>query len=91
MSVTQLTFGDGILGARMGALITFVGSSYFLWRFATKMRPQAPVRIFLIAEVTFLASPTFFAWTTIVYFDHLLIFFEFGGNVLLRALFGRGV
>ncbi|AVX04760.1 dolichyl-phosphate beta-D-mannosyltransferase [Maritalea myrionectae] len=78
MSAMQAIFGDGIVGARMGALFTFAGSSYFLWRFAAKIRPQAPLRAFLIAEVVLLASPTFFAWTTIVYFDHLLIFLCLG-------------
>lgn len=78
MSAMQTIFGDGIIGARVGALFSFVGSSYFLWRFASQMRPQAPLRAFLIAEVALLASPTFFAWTTITYFDHLLIFLCLG-------------
>ncbi|MCF4098233.1 ArnT family glycosyltransferase [Maritalea mediterranea] len=74
IGLTQLIFGDGILGARMSALFSFAGTSYMLWLFARRMRPVAPLRAFLVAEIALLASPTFFAWTTIVYFDHLLIF-----------------
>lgn len=73
IGVTRLIFGEGILGARMSALISFAGTSYMLWLFARRMRPEAPLRAFLVAEIVLLALPTFFAWTTIVYFDHLLI------------------
>lgn len=74
IGLTRFIFGEGVLGARMSGLISFAGTSYLIWLFARRIRPETPLRAFLVAEIVLLASPTFFAWTTIVYFDHLLIF-----------------
>lgn len=72
---TSLLFGNNVLGMRLPTLITFVGTAYVYWLFARQLTPLKSTAGFLTIIAAFLASPTLFAWTSIVYNDHLLIFF----------------
>jgi len=74
IAITDFVFGTNIVGLRAGALLSFAGTLYIMYLFAARFAPENKQNAFLLSAVVFLASPTLFVWTTIVYNDHLLIF-----------------
>ncbi|MGJ8528849.1 ArnT family glycosyltransferase [Maritalea sp.] len=74
IGLTSQLFGNNVLGMRIPTFISFVGILYVYWLFAQRLFPERATVSFLIMIAAFLASPTLFAWTSIVYNDHLLIF-----------------
>lgn len=78
ISITDAIFGTNVFGLRAGTFLSFAGSTWFLWMFAKRLSPQTPVKHLLLTVVVFLGAPTLLVWSTIVYNDHLLIFFSLG-------------
>lgn len=74
IGLTSQLFGNNLLGMRIPTFISFAGMLYVYWLFTQRLYPEKPTVSFLIVVAAFLASPTLFAWTSIVYNDHLLIF-----------------
>ena len=88
IGLTSLLFGNNVLGMRLPTLITFGGTAYVYWLFARQLVPQKATASFLTIIAAFLASPTLFAWTSIVYNDHLLIFFTLASVYCFAKHFG---
>ncbi len=60
-----------------------------MWLFTKRLSPNAPLNAFLLSSIVFLASPTLFVWTTIVYNDHLLIFLSLAAAYCFADYFAR--
>jgi len=87
IGLTSFVFGANKLGLRFGAFLSFAGTLYVMWLFAQRLVPQASTKAFLLSAVVFLASPTLFVWTTIVYNDHLLIFVSLAATYCFTVYF----
>lgn len=89
LGLSDRIFGTNIIGLRLPALLTFVGTLYVMWLFAKRLFPSETKKSFLIMAVVFLASPTLFVWTTIVYHDHLMLFLCLAATYCFTDYFSR--
>jgi len=74
IALTSYFFDNSVFAMRLPTFLTFGGSVYIYWLFAKRLFPDTALYAFLLSTTAFLASPTLFVWTSIVYNDHLLIF-----------------
>jgi len=89
IGLTNWIFGANKLGLRFGAWLSFAGTLYVMWLFAQRLCLKTPVKAFLLSGIVFIASPTLFVWTTIVYNDHLLIFLSLAAAYCFTDYFSR--
>lgn len=89
LGVSDRIFGTNVFGLRLPALLSFAGTTYVMWLFAQRLFPQNSKQSFLIMLVVFLASPTLFVWTTIVYHDHLMLFLCIAAAYCFTDYFAR--
>nr|WP_255769677.1 glycosyltransferase family 39 protein [Maritalea mediterranea] len=89
LGLSDQIFGTNIIGLRLPAVVTFAGTLYVMWLFAQRLFPTESKNSFLIMVVVFLASPTLFVWTTIVYHDHLMLFLCLAATYCFTDYFAR--
>lgn len=89
LGLSDSIFGTNVIGLRFPAFLTFVGTLYVMWLFAKRLFPQSVKQSFLIIVMVFLASPTLFVWTTIVYHDHLMLFLCLAATYCFTDYFSR--
>lgn len=89
LALSQFVFGSNKFGLRVGSWLSFAGTMYIMWLFAKRLVPEAPSKAYLLSVLAFLASPTLFVWTTIVYNDHLLIFLSLAAAYCFTDYFAR--
>ncbi|WP_424981024.1 ArnT family glycosyltransferase [Maritalea sp. S77] len=89
LGVSDRIFGTNVFGLRLPAMLSFAGTAYVMWLFAQRLFPQNSKQSFLIMLVVFLASPTLFVWTTIVYHDHLMLFLCIAAAYCFTDYFAR--
>ncbi len=87
--LSDAIFGTNIFGLRFPAFLTFLGTLYVMWLFAKRLFPGNTKQSFLIIVMVFLASPTLFVWTTIVYHDHLMLFLCLAAAYCFTDYFSR--
>ncbi|MCZ4270787.1 ArnT family glycosyltransferase [Maritalea porphyrae] len=87
IGLTSIFFDNNVFAMRLPTFLTFAGTLYVYWLFACRLFPKAPERAFLLTTIGFLASPTLFAWTSIVYNDHLLIFLSLAATYAFADYF----
>ncbi|MBK8082830.1 MAG: glycosyltransferase family 39 protein [Devosia sp.] len=66
--------GWSLLSLRLLAWATLLGTLWIFWLWAKRMSPGSPSNWWWPAVALYLASPLYFAMTSIVFHDHLLIF-----------------
>lgn len=87
IGLTSYFFDNNVIAMRVPTFLTFGGTLYIYWLLANKLFPDSTVRSFLITVAAFMASPTLFAWTSIVYNDHLLIFLSLAATYAFADYF----
>lgn len=70
----DLLFGWNLLSLRALTWLTLGGTLAIFWSWARRLAPANPEDWFWRAAAIYLASPLFFAMTSISFHDHLLIF-----------------
>ena len=89
LGLSDAVFGTNVVGLRFPAFLTFIGTLYVMWLFAKRLFPQNSKQSFLVIVMVFLASPTLFVWTTIVYHDHLMLFLCLAATYCFTDYFAR--
>ncbi len=77
LRVMDLLFGWNLLSLRALTWMTLGGTLWIFWSWAKRLAPSAPAEWFWRSAALYLASPLFFAMTSISFHDHLLIFLCF--------------
>jgi len=91
IGLTSFFFDNNVFAMRVPTFLTFAGTLYVYWLFSKRLYPEYPTRAFLIISIAFMASPTLFAWTSIVYNDHLLIFLSLAAVYLFADYFSEHI